>query len=113
MKIYELTNRGYESVEDDLPQIIFTEENCYRSSIDNHCLKLGYELDSIPFDINLSYFLILLQDIHNNIPCGTLFVNVPVDEEYDIIKYIVRFEEKEFEKIKKIYLTNFPEWIII
>lgn len=109
MKIYELTNKGYESVDEDLPQIIFSEEKCYRSSIDDHSLKLGYELDNVPFDIILSYFLILQQDIHNNIPCGTLFVNVPVDDEYDTITYIVRFDEKEFEKIKKIYLTNFPK----
>lgn len=109
MKIYELTNRGYESVDEDLSQIIFSEEKCYRSSINDHWLKLGYELDNIPFDITLSYFLILLQDIHNNTPCGTLFVNVPVGEDFDTIIYIVRFDEKEFEKIKKIYLTNFPK----
>lgn len=109
MKIYELTNKGYISVDEDLPQINFSEENCYRSSIDGCCLKLGYELDNIPFDIILSYFLILPQDIHNNIPCGTLFINVPVGEDFDTIIYIVRFEEKEFEKIKKIYLTNFPK----
>ena len=109
MIIYELTNKGYESVEEDLPQIVFSEEQCCQSKIDGHCFKLGYELDNIPFDIILSYFLILRQDIHNNIPCGTLFVNVPVDEDFDTITYIVRFEEKEFEKIKKIYLTNFPE----
>lgn len=109
MTIYELTNKGYESVEDDLPQIVFSEEKCYRSSIDGQYLKLGYELDNMPFDIILSYFLILQQDMHNNTPCGTLFVSVPVGEEYDTIIYIVRFDEKEFEKIKKIYLTNFPE----
>ncbi len=109
MRLYELTNKGYESVEEDLPQIIFLEENCYRSSIDDDCLKLGYKLDDIPFDIILSYFLILQQDIHNNIPCGTLFISVPVGEEYDTITYIVRFDENEFKKIKKIYLTNFPE----
>lgn len=109
MKMYELTNKGYESVEDDLPQIIFSEEKCYRSSIDGCCLKLGYELENIPFDINLSYFLVLLQDIHNNITCGTLFIEVPVGEEFDVIQYIVRFDEKEFKKIKKIYLTNFPK----
>lgn len=101
MKIYELTNKGYESVENDLPQIIFSEEKCYRSCIDGQCLKLGYELDNMPFDIILSYFLILQQDIHNNIPCGTLLVSVPAGEEYDTITYIVRFDEKEFEKIKK------------
>ena len=109
MKIYELTNRGYKSVDEDLPRISFSEENCYRSSIDGHCLKLGYELDNIPFDINLAYFSILLQDIHNNIPCGTLFVDVPVGENFDTIIYIVRFDEKEFEEIKKNYLTNFPK----
>ena len=109
MKIYELTNRGYKSVDEDLPQISFSEENCYRSSIDGHCLKLGYELENIPFDIIWSYFLILPQDIHNNMPCGTLFIDVPVGEEFDTIIYIVRFDKKEFEKIKKIYLTNFPK----
>lgn len=109
MTIYELTNKGYESVEEDLPQIVFSEEKCYRSSINDHSLKLEYELKNMPFDINLSYFLILLQDIHNNIPCGTLFIDVPVGEDFDTIIYIVRFDEKEFEKIKKIYLTNFPE----
>lgn len=109
MKIYELTNKGYESVDNDLPQIIFSEEKCYRSSIGGQCLKLGYELDNMPFDINLAYFSILLQDIHNNIPCGTLFVDVPVGENFDTIIYIVRFDEKEFEEIKKNYLTNFPK----
>lgn len=109
MKIYELTNKGYESVDNDLPQIIFSEEKCYRSSIGGQCLKLGYELDNVPFDINLAYFSILLQDIHNNIPCGTLFVDVPVGENFDTIIYIVRFDEKEFEEIKKKYLTNFPK----
>ena len=109
MTIYELTNKGYESVENDLPQIVFSEEKCYRSSIDGRCLKLGYELDNMPFDIILSYFLILPQDIHSNIPCGTLFVDVPVGEDFDTIIYIVRFDDKEFEKIKKIYLTNFPK----
>ena len=109
MKIYELTNRGYESVDNDLPQIIFSEEKCYQSSIGGQCLKLGYELDNMPFDINLACFSILLQDIHNNIPCGILFVDVPVGENFDTIIYIVRFDEKEFEKIKKIYLTNFPK----
>ena len=101
MKIYELTNKGYESVEEDIPQIVFSEEKCYRSSINDHSLKLEYELDNMSFDINLSYFLILLQDIHNNLPCGTLFLNVPVGEDYDVITYVVRFDEKEFEKIKK------------
>lgn len=109
MTIYELTNKGYESVEEDLPQIVFSEEKCYRSSINDHSLKLEYELDNIPFDIILSHLLVLRKDIHNNIPCGTLFINVPVGEEFDTITYIVRFDEKEFEKIKKIYLTNFPE----
>lgn len=109
MKIYELTNKDYVSVDDDLPQIIFTEENCFWSTVNDYVLKLEYELENIPFDINLSYFLVLLQDIHNNIPCGTLFVHVPVGEDYDIITYIVRFNEEEFEQIKKIYLTKFPK----
>ena len=109
MIIYELTNKGYESVDCLLPQIILREDNIVRSSISDNELKLEYALENIPFDINLSYFLVLLQDIHDNIPCGTLFVNVPADEDYDTIIYIVRFEEKEFEKIKKIYLTNFPK----
>ena len=108
MRIYELTNRGCKLV-DDLLHVIFSEEKCYQNSVGNHSLKLEYALDNIPFDINLAYFSILLQDIHNNIPCGTLFVNVPVGENFDTIIYIVRFDEKEFEKIKKIYLTNFPE----
>lgn len=102
MTIYELTNKGYESVEEYLPQIVFSEKNCYHCCIDDQCLKLGYELDSMPFDINLSYFMVLLQDIHNNIPCGMLFINVPNGEDSDTIIYIVRFDEKEFEKIKKI-----------
>ena len=101
MKIYELTNKGYESVDDIFPQINFTEENCYWYTINDYALKLEYELDNMPFDINLSYFLVLLQDIHNNIPCGTLFVHVPVGEDYDTITYIVRFNEEEFEKIQK------------
>ena len=109
MIIYELTNKGYELVNDLLPQITLREDNIVHSSNNNNELKLEYELENMPFDINLSYFLVLLQDIHNNVPCGTLFVNVPADEDYDIITYIVRFDEKEFEKIKKIYLTNFPE----
>ena len=78
MKIYELTNKGYESVDEDIPKINFTQENCFWST-------------------------------SNDIPCGTLFVHVPVGEDYDIITYIVRFNEEEFEKIKKIYLTKFPE----
>ena len=109
MKIYELTNKGYVSVDDDLQQIIFTEENCFWSATNDYALKLEYELENMPFDINLSYFLVLLQDIHNNIPCGTLFVHVPVGEDYDIITYIVRFNDEEFEIIKKICLTKFPE----
>ena len=109
MKIYELTNKGYESVDEDIPKINFTEENCFWSTSNDYVLKLEYELENVPFDINLSYFLVLLQDIHNNVPCGTLFVHVPVGEDYDIITYIVRFNEEEFEKIKKIYLTKFPE----
>ena len=101
MKIYELTNKGYELVDDDLPQINFAEENCFWPTINGHTLKLEYELKNMPFDINLSYLLVLLQDIHNNIPCGTLFVHVPVGEDYDIITYIVRFNEEEFKKLKK------------
>ena len=101
MKLYELTNKGCKSV-DCLPQIIFREENIFRNTISGLELKLDYELEDMPFDINFSYFSILLQDIHNNIPCGTLFINVPVGEEFDTITYIVRFDEKEFEKIKKI-----------
>ena len=108
MIVYELTSKGYEAAY-DLPQMVFSEEKCYHNSIDDHSLKLEYELENMPFDINLSYFSILFQDIHNNIPCGTLFIDVPVGEEYDTITYIVRFDEKEFEKIKKIYLTNFPK----
>ena len=109
MKIYELTNRGYESVDDIFPQINFTEENCYWTTINDYALTLEYDFEKKPFDILSSFFLVLLQDIHNNIPCGTLFVYVPVGEEYDTITYIVRFNEEEFEKIKKIYLTKFPE----
>ena len=101
MIIYELTNKGCELVNDLLPQITLREDNIVHSSNNNNELKLECELDNMPFDINLSYFSVLLQDIHNNIPCGTLFVNVPADEDYDTIIYIVRFEEKEFEKIKK------------
>ncbi len=108
MRIYELTNKGCELV-DCLPQIVFWEKNVFRNTLNDYELKLEYELENIPFDINLSYFSILLQDIHNNIPCGTLFINIPVGEDFDTIIYIVRFDEKEFEKIKKIYLTNFPE----
>lgn len=100
MVFYELTNRGCESVT-CLPQIVFRESNVFRSSISSNELKLEYELENMPFDINHSHFLILLQDIHNNIPCGTLFVSVPVGEDFDTIIYIVRFDEKDFEKIKK------------
>ena len=108
MRVYEVTNRGCKKI-NCLPNIIFQKENVFRNIINDHELKLEYELEHIPFDINLSYFLILLQDIHNNIPCGTLFVDVPVGENFDTIIYIVRFDEKEFEEIKKIYLTNFPK----
>ncbi len=108
MRIYELTNKGCDLV-DCLPQIVFREENVFRNTVGNYELKLEYELENMPFDINLSYFSILLQDIHKNIPCGTLFVEVPVGEDFDIITYIVRFDEKEFEKIQKNYLTNFPK----
>ena len=100
MRVYELTNKGCESV-DCLPQIVFREENVFRNTISDFELKLEYELKDMPFDINRSYFSILLQDIHNNIPCGTLFVDVPVGENFDTIIYIVRFVEKEFEEIKK------------
>ena len=100
MRIYELTNKGCKSV-DCLPQIIFREKNVLRNTICDCELKLEYELENMPFDINRSYFSISLQDIHNNIPCGTLFVHVPVGEDYDIITYIVRFNEEEFKKIKK------------
>lgn len=100
MRVYELTSKGCESV-DCLPQIVFREENVLQNVIDDCELKLEYELENMPFDINLSYFSILLQDIHKNIPCGTLFINVPVGEDFDTIIYIVRFEDKEFEKIKK------------
>lgn len=100
MKLYELTNKGCKSV-DCLPQIIFREENVFRNTISGLELKLDYELEDMPFDINLSYFSILLQDIHNNIPCGMLFALVPVGEDFDTIIYIVRFDEKEFKKIKK------------
>ena len=100
MKVYELTSKGYESVDCLLP-IVFRKENVLRNVIGDFDLKLDYELTNVPFEINRSYFLILLQDIHNKIPCGTLFVQVPVGEEFDTIIYIVRFDEKEFEKIKK------------
>lgn len=108
MRVYELTSKGCESV-DCLPQIVFREENVLQNIVGDCELKLEYELENIPFDINLSYFSILLQDIHNNTPCGMLSVHMPVGEDFDTIIYIVRFDEKEFEKIKKIYLTNFPE----
>ena len=108
MVIYELTNRGCEPAT-CLSQIVFREENVFRSSTNDSELKLEYELENVPFDINISYFSLLLQDIHNNIPCGTLFVSIPVGEDFDTIIYIIRFDEKEFEKIKKIYLTNFPK----
>ena len=100
MKIYELTNKGCESV-DCLPEVIFREKNVLKNVIDDCELKLEYELENMPFDINLSYFSILLQDIHKNIPCGTLFINVPVGEDFDTIIYIVRFDKKEFKKVKK------------
>lgn len=100
MKIYELTNKGCESV-DCLPEVIFREQNVLKNVIDDCELKLEYELENMPFDINLSYFSILLQDIHKNIPCGTLFINVPVGEDFDTIIYIVRFDKKEFKKVKK------------
>lgn len=109
MKIYELTNKGYELVDNDIPQMNFTEENCFWSTINDYALKFEYELENMPFDINMSYFLVLLQDIHNNIPCGTLHVYVPVGEDFDTIIYIIRFDTEEFEKVKKIYLTKFPE----
>ena len=99
MRVYELTTKGCELV-DCLPQIVFQEENVLRNTIDTCELKLEYEFENMPFDINLSYFSILLQDIHNEIPCGMLFVNVPVGEDFDTIIYIVRFDEKEFEQIK-------------
>ena len=101
MIMYELTNRGYKTVDYYFPQITFSEDNVFRSIKNGIELKLEYELENIPFDINYSYFLILLQDIHNDVPCGTLFISVPVGERFDIIPYIVRFDRKEFEKIKK------------
>lgn len=100
MKIYELTETGYEAVEDILPQIIFQECNVSQNSIDDNELKLEYGLE-MPFDINRAYFSILMQDIHRDIPCGTLFVLVPIGEDFDTIIYTVRFDEKEFKKIKK------------
>lgn len=108
MIIYELTNGSYEPMT-CLPQIVFTEDSVYRSSVNDNELKLEYDLEDVPFDINRSYFSILLQDINNNIPCGMLFVSVPVGEEFDTIIYIVRFGDREFEKIKNFYLTKFPK----
>ena len=108
MRVYELTNRGCVKV-NCLPQIVFRKENVCRHTVNDHELQLEYELESIPFDINRSNFSILLQDIHINMPCGTLFIDVPVGEDFDTIIYIVRFDAREFEQIKKIYLTNFPK----
>jgi len=108
MRVYELANNGCETIT-CLPELIFQEDGVIRSSISEKELKLEYGLENMPFEINRSAFSILLQDIHNNIPCGILFVSVPICEDFDTITYIVRFDEKEFEKIKKICLTNFPK----
>jgi len=107
MKIYELTSWGLEDVEDCLGEICFQEDNIVDQIKVDDALKLEYEFKNWPFQINRSFFSVLLQDIHSNIPCGTLFVMVPTDEDYDLITYIVRFDTEEFEKIKKIYLTKF------
>lgn len=101
MTIYELTNRGYEKVDDYFSLIDFYEGDVYYSTKNEVELRLEYNLKNIPFDINGSYFTILLQDIYNNISCGTLFVSLPVGEDFDTIIYTIRFSEKEFEKIKK------------
>ena len=106
MKIYELNNKGCISVE-CLPPIAFHRKNVCWSDINEIELRLEYQLEEMPFDINSANFSILFHDIHKNLPCGTLFVQVPVGEDFDTITYIVRFDEKEFEKIKKNYLTNF------
>lgn len=110
MTMYELTNRGYEAVDYYIPQIDFCEDSVFSSTKNGIYLKLEYELENMPFDINRASFLILLQDIHNNTPCGTLLISVPIGEETnDIILYTIRFSREEFDKIKKIYLTNFPK----
>lgn len=101
MIIYELTNEGHEKVEDCLPKMAFQEDKVFRTVKNNHELKLEYEFDNMPFSINRSHFSILLQDIHNERPCGTLFVSLPLDEGFDTITYTVRFSEREFEVLKK------------
>ena len=101
MKVYELTNSGCEIVECYLPPITFQEDKVFCSLRNENELRLEYDLENVPLNINCSHFSVLLQDIHNNIPCGMLFVSVPVGESYDTIIYIVRFSEKEFNIIKK------------
>lgn len=106
MKVYELTNNGYEM--EDVPQIFFDESNILSCQAHENELKLSYDVsEEFLFPILDSWISVLIQDIHNNYLCGILSVNVPVGEDIDTIIYIIRFGEKEFEKIKKIYLTNF------
>ena len=112
MKVYELTNNGYET--ENVPQIIFDDLNMFSYQINANELKLSYDVsEEFMFPVLDSWISVLIQDIHNDILCGILSVNVPLGEDCDTITYIIRFDEIEFEKIKKIYLTKFLMWIIM
>lgn len=109
MKIYERTQFGYES--ECMPQIIFRIDKITACCIGINELKIRYNADeSFPFPVLSSWVSVLTQDIHNNIPCGKMLVTIPSSETTnDVIEYIIRFEKKEFNKIKKFFLTNVPK----
>ena len=108
MRIYELTANGYET--ESVPQVVFDESNVYSCQIHENELRILCDVSSeFLFPTLGSWISILIQDIHSEMSCGVLSVEVPVGEGFDTIIYIVRFSEREFEKIKKIYLTTFPK----
>lgn len=105
MKIYELTSSGHEDVNELIRQT-FSEYSVYSCDKNETRLLLPYEFDDPPFDIISCQFSILIKDIEQNTPAGILTVQVCDRANIDDIVYIVRFDEEEFEKIKKIYLTK-------
>ena len=108
MKVYELTATGYET--EDVPQIVFDESNVIGCQMCENGIKIFYDVSQdFLFPTFNSWISVLIQDIHNQILGGVLSVNVPIGEYFDTIIYIVRFDEKEFEIIKKILLDKFPE----
>lgn len=108
MRVYELTTNGYET--EDVPQIVFDESNVTGCQMCENGIKISYDVSQdFLFSTFNSWISVLIQDIHNQTPCGILSVDVDVGEDFDTIIYIVRFDEKEFLKIKNFYLTKIPK----